>query len=285
MRKTIYLLYLYVVLVACNNEGYNQFTTMPPELDSLLTNYAAKYPNNKIYNLIFENRCNKQFFTLQCSSDCYDSNFMDGCFMKEGKIFIFWSINKSWRDSLLHIPQSELCFDSLAQYTDLSKTDIDYDAPYNPQTYRILSVNKYRKATILDWSYPKPASDTNVIHSSALNSIVNEYINENNSPNIVYLRFNNFDGTNYVSIGQDYVYNPETFTGMFYRDKRIVVTYSIDAIKNIDIIDKGSLFPVQTINDYRSLKRKYSMGEKKYRIVSKEIIEFIPFDNSIWMDI
>ena len=285
MRKTIYLLYLGIVLIACNNKDYKQYTTMPPELDSLLDNYVAKYPNNKIYYMVFENRCNKQFFTLQCSSDCYDSNFMDGCFMKKGKLFVFWSINKSWKDSLLHIPQGELCFDSLAQYTDLSKTDMNYDAQYNPETYRILSVNQYRKATILDWSYPKPACDNNVICSSVLNDIVNEYINANNSPNIVYLRFRNLDGTDYVSIGQDYVYNPMKFSGMFYRDKRIVVVYSIDVMKNLNIIKKNALLPMQTISDYKSLERQYHIGENKYRIISKENIESVSFEDKIWMDI
>ena len=264
----------------------SSFTAMPSELDSLLDDYIAKYPNNKIYYMIFENRCNKQFFTLQCFSDCYDSNYLDGCFMKRGRIIVFWSVNKSWRDSLLHIPQEELCFDSLTKYTDFSKTDMCYDAPYNPQTYRILSANRYRKATVSDWNYPEPACDSNAICSSVLNKIVNDYINTNNSPNIVYLRFSNLNGVDFVSVGQDCVYDPETFSGMFYRNERIVVIYSIDKLKNFDFVDKQSLLHIQEIRDYKSQSRKFPrFPEKKYRIVSKEVIESISSNNSIWMDI
>ena len=285
MKKIFILIIISIILTACNKNTNKCFMAISPELDSILDEYIDKYSNNKIYYLIFENRCKKHFFTLQCSSDCYDSNFMDGCFIKKGKIIIFWSVNKSWKDSLLHIPQEELCFDSLAKFTDFAKTEMDYDAPYNAQTYRIISVNKYRKATDSDWSYPESACDSNVICSSALNNILNNYINTNNSPIITYLRFSNLNGDDYVSIGKDYTYDSEAFSGMFYRNERIVVVYSIDILKNLDIIDKRSLLPIQTICDYKSLKRKNPIGEKKYRIMSKESIESISFDNQLWMNI
>ena len=258
----------------------------PPELDSILEEYIAKYPKNDIYYLIFENRNNKQFFTIQSSTSCYDSNYMDGCFMRKGKIIVFWSVNQSWKDSLLHIPQESLCYDSLAKFSDFATDLVQYDAPYNPQTYRILSVNQYREVEDSDWAYTTPACDSNVIQSSALNKIVNNYINENDSPNIVYLRFSNLKGDIFVSMGQDYVYDPVTFSGMLYRNKRIVVLYSIDKLKNLEIIDKQSMLPVKTISDYKAQARKYPRyPEEKYRIVSKEIIEPISSDDNIWMDI
>ena len=284
MKTIIYLFCICTILIACNNKNDSVFASMPPELDSLLDEYIANYPNNKIYYMIFETRCGKQFFTLQCSSDCYDSNYMDGCFMKKGKIIVFWSINKSWKDSLLHIPQEELCFDSLTRYTDLSKVDVDYDAPYNPQTYRILSLSQYRKSNTSDWSFPNPACDSNVIQSSVLNKIVNDYININDSPNIVYLRFNHVNGEYFVSVGQDYVYDSDSFSGMFYRNGRIVVLYSIDKIENLEIIDKQSLLPIHAINDYKSLKRKFPrFPEKEYKIIWDPGVGSFDFlENKIW---
>lgn len=89
MKKISTLLVISTILIACNNNNNNCFMAISPKLDSILDEYIDKNPNNKIYYLIFENRCNKQFFTLQCSSDCYDSHFVDGCFMKKGKIIIF----------------------------------------------------------------------------------------------------------------------------------------------------------------------------------------------------
>lgn len=286
MRKIIPTTLLCIVLIACNRNGSNFSAMMPPELDSILDKYIAENPKRNVFNMLFYNFNNKQFFTLQSSSDYYDSNYVDGCFMKNGKIIIFWSVNNSWKDSLLHIPQEELCFDSLEKYKDFNKVGVDYDVPENSLTYRILSKNKYRKAEESDWSYPEPACDSNVISSSALNKIVNDFINTNDSPIITYLRFSNVNGDNFVSIGYDFVYNPETFSGMFYRNGRIVVVYSLDNIRNLDIIDKESLLPIQTISDYRALKRKFPrFSEKKYRIVSKEKMERITSDNSIWIDI
>lgn len=286
MKKLTIIIYLSILLTGCDRKSNNSISTMPPELGIVLDEYIANNPKNDIYYMIFENRNDKQFFTLQCSSDCYDSKFVDGCFMRNGKIIVYWSVNQSLKDSLLHISEEELCFDSLSKYTDFSKTEMNYDAFYNPQTYRILSVSQYRIATDSDWAYSKTACDSNVIRSSVLNKIVNDYINTNNSPNIVYLRFSNMNGDNYVSIGHDYVYDPELFSGMFYRDKRIVVVYSVDKIKNLDIIDKQSMLPIKTISDYKSHKREFpQFPETKYRIKTKENMETISFDDGIWMTI
>ena len=187
---------------------------------------------------------------------------------------------------MLHIPQEDLCFDSLANYSDVNKGGVHFDGSPNHLTYRILSVNKYKRAEESDWSYPEPACDNNVISSKALNKIVNVFINTNDSPTITYLRFSNVNGDNFVSIGYDIVFNPETFSGMFYRNERIIVVYSIDNIRNLDIIDENSLLPIQRISDYRPMKRKFPrFPEKKYRIVSKEKMERITSDNNIWMDI
>ena len=94
------------------------------------------------------------------------------------------------------------------------------------------------------------------------------------------------DGNNYVSIGYDYVYDPESFSGMFYRNKRIVVIYAIDKIKNLNIIDKQAMLPIETISDYKSYKRKFpQFPETKYRIKSKDVIESISLDDSIWINI
>lgn len=286
MRKIIPTTLLCIVLIACNRNGSNSSAMMPPELDSILDEYIANNPKRNVFDIIFENRNHKQFFTLESYPDFYDGNFVDGCFMKNGKIIIFWSVNKSWKDSLLHIPQEELCFDSLEKYEDVNKGDVQFCGSPNSLTYRILSVNKYKKADESDWSYPEPACDSNVINSTALNKIVNDVINTIDSPPITYLRFSNVNGDNFVSIGYDFVYNPETFSGMFYRNGRIVVVYSLDNIRNLDIIDRKSLLPIQTISDYRALKRKFPrFSEKKYRIVSKEKMERITCDNSIWIDI
>ena len=286
MRKIITIILLCIALIACNRNGSNSSAMMPPELDSILDEYIANNPKRNVFNIVFENRNHKQFFSLQSYPDLYDSNFVDGCFMKNGKIIIFWSINKSWKDSLLHIPQEKLCFDSLEKYKDVNKVGVHFDGSPNHLTYRILSANKYRKAEESDWSYPESACDSNVISSAALNKIVNDIINTIDSPPITYLRFSSVNGDNFVSIGYDIVYNPEKFSGMFYRNGRIVVVYSLDNIRNLDIIDRKSLLPIQTISDYRSMKRKFPrFPEKKYRIVSKGKMERIASYNSIWMDI
>lgn len=284
MKKIIYV-FLFFALIACNEKGNNSVNTIAPELGRILDEYISDNPNNKIYYLIFENRCDKQFFTIQSSSSHYDSDYVDGCFMWKGHIIVFWSVNKSWKDSLLNIPQEELCFDSLERYTDFKDLG-SYDAPYNPITYRILSANHLRKTTTNDWAYPEPACDSNAIYSSAMNKIVNDYINTYDSPSIVYLRFSNLDGADFVAIGQDFTYNPESFSGMFYRNKRIVVVYSIDNLKQTEVIDKQALLPIHEIYDYKSQKRDFPrFSEKKYRIVSKETIRPVSSNDKNWMNI
>ena len=287
MRKLQNII-IFIVLITCNIACKNtnrSFTSMPPELDSVIAKYIANHPDNEIYDLIFESRNGKQFFTLQCSSDLYNSDYVDGCFMREGKIIVYWSVNKSWKDSLLHIRKEEQCLDSLAKYTDFAKNDVINDASYNPLTYRILSINQYREVVASDWEYPKPACDSNVIKSSALNTIINNYINTNGSPTIVYLRFNKVNGDTFVAVGKDCVYDQESFSGMFYRDDRVVVVYSVDNVDNMDIIDKQSMLPIQEMCDYKTRKSKTSFSlEEKYRIVSKEVIDSIS-DMNLWWKI
>lgn len=285
MKQLIIILILFMTLIACNKNSKFKIPVIPSELDSILDIYIKNNPKNDIYYLIFESRCGKQFFTLQCSSSSYSSDYMDGCFMREGKLIVYWSVNKSWKDSLLHI-QEEQCFDSLAKYNNMAGTDGNYDFSYNPKTYRILSVNQYREAVQSDWEYPTPACDSNIIRSTALNTIVNDYINTNKSSAIVSLRFSNLNGDTFVSIGHDYEYDPKSFSGMFYRDERIVVIYSIESINGMDIIDKQSLLPIQAIKDYKTRKRKYPRyPENKYKIISKNVLEPISFYNNIWMNI
>ena len=92
MRKLQNII-IFIVLITCNIACKNtnrSFTSMPPELDSVIAKYIANHPDNEIYDLIFESRNGKQFFTLQCSSDLYNSDYVDGCFMREGKIIIYW---------------------------------------------------------------------------------------------------------------------------------------------------------------------------------------------------
>ena len=90
MRKIITIILLCIALIACNRNGSNSSAMMPPELDSILDEYIANNPKRNVFNIVFENRNHKQFFTLQSYSDIYDSNYVDGCFMKNGKIIIFW---------------------------------------------------------------------------------------------------------------------------------------------------------------------------------------------------
>ena len=100
------------------------------------------------------------------------------------------------------------------------------------------------------------------------------------------MRFSKLKGDYFVSIGQDDVYDPETFSGMFYRDERVVVVYSIVNIDNMDIIDKQLMLPIQAMCDIKAKKREYPrIPEEKYRIVSKDVIEYISYYNSIYMDI
>ena len=138
MKNLIITILLCFVQIACNRNGSNSSAMMPPELDSILDEYIANNPKRNVFNIVFENRNHKQFFSLQSYPDLYDSNFVDGCFMKNGKIIIFWSVNKSWKDSLLHIPQEDLCFDSLANYSYLangSKSKAENGSGVGPAGY------------------------------------------------------------------------------------------------------------------------------------------------------
>lgn len=103
-------------------------------LDSLLSNFIKDNPNDHIYSILFYNKNEKQFMEITSFGKLYYSKLVDKVFYKDGKLICYYSINRSWADSLLNIPASLLCTDSLKKYDDLSTGLIDYEGPLNTRT-------------------------------------------------------------------------------------------------------------------------------------------------------
>ena len=271
----ILLVFIVITLVSCHFDNSHSGNYIQPELDSVLTEFIEKHPEDSIYSLIFYQNNNKQFFNIQCSDTHYDSRFVDACFVKNGKIITVCSINNSLMDSLINIPPSNQCFDLLEKYNNSNEEDCEpmcYDMNGNMTSYRILKLNVYRKTKDSDFLCTDSVRSCNVIKSQAINRVLNDYLNSGWT-DITYLRFNTQNGTNYMTIGDDYVYDKEEFSGMFYRDGRIVVIYDLNKLANLELIDKKRLLPATELKYYKAIHRKKAkFYERKYEILSKENI-------------
>lgn len=273
--KNIMLSFIIIILASCHFDSLHNNNYINPELDSVITKYVNQYPEDDIYTLCFYQFNNNQFFNIQCSGSFYDSNFADVCFLKNNKIIVAWSMNKSLMDSLINISPLNQCYDSLKKYNDCNDTELMYyDKNHHAENYRILKLNNYRIANESDFEFTDSAHSCNIIKSQTLNSILNNYLNEF-TPQITYIRFYSEKGLDYLIIGNDFVYDKNSFSGMFYRDGRIVVIYDLDKLHTQNLIDRTQLLPVNELKDYKVVRRSSAIFiEKKFKIKSnKEIVQ------------
>ena len=284
MRNILSIIIL-ITLASCHFDNLHNDNYIQPELDSVITEFIKKHPEDSIYTLSFYKFNNKHFFDIYCSGTYYDSNFIDVCFYKNNKIIVAWSINNSLMDSLINIPPSNQCYDSLKNFNDRNESELMYsDKNVYAESYRILGSNNYRIANKLDYALSDTAHSSNVIKSQAVNRILNDYLNSY-YPHIAYLRFDTLYGRDYMWISNDFVYDKEAFSGMFYRDGRIVVLYDLNRLKTQDLIDKTQLLPITELKDYKAVKRKYArFQEYRYIVASKEKIIKVPLFGYTDMD-
>ena len=188
-------------------------------------------------------------------------------------------------DSLINIPPSNQCYDSLKKFNDRNESELMYsDKNVYAESYRILGSNNYRIANKSDYALSDTAHSSNVIKSKAINRILNDYLNSY-YPHIAYLRFDTLYGRDYMWISNDFVYDKEAFSGMLYRDGRIVVLYDLNRLKTQDLVDKTQLLPITELKDYKAVKRKYArFQEYRYIVVSKEKIIKVPLFGYTDMD-
>lgn len=188
-------------------------------------------------------------------------------------------------DSLINIPPSNQCYDSLKKFNDWNESELMYsDKNVYAESYRILGSNNYRIANKSDYALSDTAHSSNVIKSKAINRILNDYLNSY-YPHIAYLRFDTLYGRDYMWISNDFVYDKEAFSGMFYRDGRIVVLYDLNRLKTQDLVDKTQLLPITELKDYKAVKRKYArFQEYRYIVASKEKIIKAPLFGYTDMD-
>ena len=284
MRNILSIIIL-ITFASCHFDNLHNDNYIQPELDSVITEFIKKHPEDSIYTLSFYKFNNKHFFDIYCSETYYDSNFIDVCFYKNNKIIVAWSINNSLMDSLINIPPSNQCYDSLKKFNDRNESELMYsDKNVYAESYRILGSNNYRIANKSDYALSDTAHSSNVIKSKAINRILNDYLNSY-YPHIAYLRFDTLYGRDYMWISNDFVYDKEAFSGMFYRDGRIVVLYDLNRLKTQDLIDKTQLLPITELKDYKAVKRKYArFQEYRYIVASKEKIIKVPLFGYTDMD-
>lgn len=285
MRKILILSFLSLILHNCINESSPNNAIMAPQLSRILTEYIESNPDDSLYLLIFSNQNNKQFFTLQRSDKYYNKDFVDGCFSMNGKIVIFWELNRTWKDSVLYIsPDESNQFRLLEKYKTWDEVHMDYDRSYNPITYEIKRINNKNGIFNASMAFDSPAKSTNVINSKNLNRIINNYLKTCQDPDITIMRFNSLNGYDYVTLSWDYFIDKELFSGAFYRDGRLVIVYSAEKLINKDIINTNELLPIFNFSDYKFLHREYARyPESKYRFVSKDSLEEVEWDEENMM--
>lgn len=269
MKKIFYII-LYTLLIYFSTGCRKLNNYIQPGLDSIITEYIKTNPYDSIYQVCFYKFCNKQFFSIRCSGTEYDSRFNDICFEKNNKIIVAYSINASLMDSLINIPLAKQCCDALKKYVDWNDDALrDYDKDDHLQTYRILNANQYRLANESDYFVTDSVHSCNVITNGAINRVLNQYLNNSNM-DLTYIRFDSRKGETYLTIGQDYVYSKNAFSGAFYRDGRIIIIYDLDKLENKKIIDRTQLLPVTELKEYREVVRKRAIFPEMKFIINSD---------------
>lgn len=279
--KALVLIFYFLLFGCCKQPNAGE--PIDASLANILSEFIKENPNNKIYQLIFFNIEGRQFFQLGESDNLFDKEILDGCFMFNNKIICYSSYNNSYVDSLINTSKVHKCYDALKECYEKHENLANYDRVLKAKTYRVISRCKIRIAFSEELKYSTHACDSNVIKNEAINNVLNTYLNKNDFF-ITYIRFKKFDKKFYFSIGQDIGYDKD-FSGLFLRNNRIVVLYSIDESPR-NCIDIPYLKPVSYISDYKCIHREFPVfGQKMYKIVNNKKVKKIDHSDRIWIEL
>lgn len=277
------LLITVIAIIGCQNSYHKKDELyIEKSLDSVISNYITDHLNSNIYAIMFYHVANKQYVEISSSYDYYNKDFVDGCFMKNGKIIVYCSFNNGFADSLMYIPKSVQCMDSLKSYrTSIGCRDVDFKTKF----YRIINKSQIVAVKPEEIKYESVASDTNVIKRRDLNDIVNNYINEIN-PLLTYIRFKHIKNKRYFSIGSDNVYERKGLVGVFFRNGRLVVLYSDNGHIDDDIAEKSELGDMGLLDGYRVLPREFPLDprQEEYQIHLNKITK-LNKKNPVWINV
>ena len=283
MKKILFVC-LVMLQLACNGYKNEDSFFINESLDSILSDYIKEKKTNKIFYLFFCRSLDRIFVTIQCSGKCYNSDYIDGVFSKNGKLICYYSINKTLADSYIHIPYKLQCVDSLKKYTNVKKELVNNDVSPAPRTYILFNKHDFVLAKASDFVSKTKAHDTTVVKNKQINQILNNFINEN-EPIITYIRFKHIKKNLYVCVGNDLTYEKKDFVGMFYRNKRVVVVYSDRKRADSNIIENGKLHGLEEMSEYRMMHREIQYGIRDIYLLEADSAKRVAYENPEYMNL
>ena len=289
MRNVFIIIFIGLSCI-CNGQSFND-SVLCPQLDSLLSKYIDENKRNySVVQINFVEYGGVDFVSFYDRTD-YDSQFMDGYFYKDGKLITFYSIDTRPRNNYINYKKTFCLKDSIPDYyhdcpvgcTQLS----NYES--HPKLYLIHSKEYIEevenvKSPSVKW---QKAVGSNAINHKKLNSIINDYIN-NNYYMLYVLRFNKVDNCFYVSINGASAYDRNEIKAYFFRNGHLVVIYDMNMIPYQDLIVEDEIIQFEdNIKNYRGATMypdfKNIPPPQKYKFISRNKIKRVSLSNKSWL--
>lgn len=286
MRKNTLLSLLVFVtfFLGCTSESKNSEVVVNPVLDGIISLYMESH-DSKLYSLNFYEMGGRMLFNILESKN-YSPDFMDGYFYYKGKVVLYCKYNCICIDELIDEQMAFKAQDSIPNV----KTDksIVYCEDPDIRLYEFFQDGNIEEIkddeSDKKWNYPV-ARDVNVIKSNTLNSILNAFINRTNG--LLYeLRFSNIYGHDYVSLRQAKSYDADSIQGYFHRNGYTIILYGLNNLHS-DMVDGRQVEKYSgSVDCFKSHHEKYWHALKvSYRIISKEQLEQVDHEDSLWIKI
>lgn len=202
----------------------------------VVSDYIQRYNNYDLYLLGFYNIGNLNTVTIQ-GSPSYDGNLTDGYFCVDGKNVLFCMFDKKERSDILF--RRNTCNIDYSSPWMSDRRNKDYFHEPHVEAYWIKNAQEIVPYDEIpsDYKYWTLAKGNNAIMNCEMNRILNEFINKHKTI-AYYMRFNHYEGNDYVTIGFSFYYDKDKIDGYFLRNGHIVILYDVEKLKDRGLVNQ-----------------------------------------------
>ena len=280
-----------ILLNGCNviaHHSDNETAFLCSQLESSLQAYMSNYPNDSIFRICFFRINNTDYVQISRMDmyDAKDSVYVDYYSYFDNKLIICFSLDTCSRDSLLYKDKMNKFkgrIEGAEQFPKGSGSD-DYNS--YPIYLRIISKDSIQICQDIPRMAKRPYKiQDGIVVNDNINTKLNEYMWKYDGFHY-FLRFANYNGTDYVTIGRSDVYEVNEIVGHFWRNDNMILIYNSNKADVKKYINLDSIVPYtdHSINARKGRPEFYFRPDiDKYKIDSKGKVMKVDTNSPIYI--
>lgn len=287
----IIIIYVCILLNGCDvitHHSEEGTAFLCPQLESSLQSYMSNYPHDSIFRICFFRVSNTDYVQISRMEmyDAKDSAYVDYYSYLDNKLIICFSLDTCSRDSLLYKGKMNKFKGRLSDVKQLPVGSGSDDYNSYPVYLRVISKDSIPVCQDMPRMAKRPCKiQNNIVTNDNINIKLNEYMWKYDGFHY-FLRFANYNGTDYVTIGRSDVYEEKEIIGHFWQNDNMIIIY------NSGKADVRHYINVDSINPYTNSSINARKGKtdfyfrpdiEKYRINSNGKLTMVDYNSPLYV--